>query len=96
MEKNTTGFLSLVKSLINEGYNMSPQKIIDYTEAARYLITNDNLCNWSCSIVSLLRRDGSRGIILESGDGFQSKVYEDGDWKDCLDNIFFMYHCLVK
>lgn len=88
-------FMSLVKSLINEDYTLTQRPKVTDAQRVVYRVTDSKTTDWSCFLVYEDFPEGKK-IVLTSGDGFISKVYKEDAWKDTLDDIFFMYHCMKK
>lgn len=88
-------FMSLVKSLINEDYTLTQRPKVTNAQRVVYRVTDSKQPDWSCFLVYEDFPEGKK-IVLTSGDGCSSKVYEENEWKNVLDDIFFMYHCMRK
>ena len=79
--------MALINNLKEEGYS------VEHYKQGEFKITDPEMKGWAVYI-----KDGYFGtelkLILTSQDGFQSKAYDEGQWKDALNDLFFMYHCM--
>ena len=79
--------MALINNLKEEGYS------VEHYRQGEFKVTDTKVKGWMVYI-----SDGYIGnelkLILTAKDDMQNKVYDEGHWKDALNDIFFMYHCM--
>lgn len=81
----------LIEALQREGFTV---KYAD-DEILKAEVTDSLMPGWMVRIDEACCRTGDTTLLLVSKDGEHIKGYGD-NWKEALEDIFFMYHCMAK
>lgn len=79
--------MALINKLKEEGYS------IEHCEQGKFKVTDTKVKGWTVYISDSYIVNELK-LILTTKDEMQNKVYDEGHWKEAMNDIFFMYHCM--